>query len=868
MRTIDMPVIRSGEARPPAAEQVQSLLTPEAVQITLTYPELPGNAQKLVVEAGGHGNLPALVRNQSGIVDNYEIRINGMPQEWWNTTPPSVYLVPFGAPSGTYEEEVTIHFNPPRSAQAEAKVWELEVVAVSLAHGEVAGTVKAWVEITPYEELESELRPEIVTGRRRGEYALMVRNRANAPIDALVAAVDDQNALNFEFAEKQFVADPGRRAGTTFTARAKRHHWIGRPIDRRFEISARGVGGTNPASTRPITGTFRQKPWLPYWVPIVVPALIAAAALAWTLIPHKTTVPNLRRLTVAAAQIRLQKAHLTLSSDTPAQLPNRHIAWPRIIKQFPTAGSHVKNKTVVTVTIAEPLVPNLHGLTQSQAKDKLGGHGLALSSQPPKTRIVQDQNAFGKVIGQTPGPGRPARTGTQVSIIVGTASGLRKVPNVVGMTLAHADTTIREAGLAIVLPTLLPGQDPLKVTVQSQLPLAGQTVKATEAISVFLTPPPKPPPPPKPTTPTITRPSVGPTVAGLSAAAAMAAVAKAGAKTTIVQQFDVAKPGTVIGQIPPQGTPIKPGQTVELVVSAGYPEIVYSDGKHILTMNGGTGKGQQVIAKGSGVEDEPTWQPKGSLIAFRRGPDQDHGAIWMVDTSKGASSGHRMTAGPDDRRPAFSPDGKVIAFIRRTPTSSGGVDGDLCFVRTTSTLHQGSCIKDPAFNVDRPAWSPDGRAILVVVTDPTDQNQTELGEYTSATPFSSSPVDWQWQGLITDKMHGKKPGEGVLYAAFAPDGKQVAIVANWGATDLSLFRIFTAGWSNGQLGIPKGVTPSIRACEVAWRSDSGELAVTAADDCSSGVGALVRVKLSDPGTVTTLRAAGAQNPDWQFVQLR
>ena len=99
--------------------------------------------QKLVVEAGGHANLPALIRNQSGIVDNYEIQVKGMPDEWWNVAPPSVYLVPFGAPSGTYEQEVSIHFSPPRSAEAEAKVWELEVVAVSRAQGEVAGSTKS-----------------------------------------------------------------------------------------------------------------------------------------------------------------------------------------------------------------------------------------------------------------------------------------------------------------------------------------------------------------------------------------------------------------------------------------------------------------------------------------------------------------------------------------------------------------------------------------------------------------------------------------------------------------------------------------------------------------------------------------------------
>ena len=304
MRTMDMPVIRTGEPMPPGMTGVPSLLTPEAVQITITYPELPGGAQKLVVEAGGHANLPALVRNQSGIVDNYEIQIRGMPAEWCNVAPPSVYLVPFGAPSGTYEQEVALHFNPPRSAEAEAKVWELEIVAISRAQGEVSGSTKAWVEITPYEQLESELRPEIVTGRRRGEYALMVRNRANAPIDTLVNAVDSANALEFAFAKQRFVADPGRRDGTTFTVKARKQHWIGRPMDRRFEISAHGVAGTDPAATRPITGTFRQKPWIPYWVPIVVPAIIAAAVLIWTLIPHKTTVPNLRGLTADAANIR------------------------------------------------------------------------------------------------------------------------------------------------------------------------------------------------------------------------------------------------------------------------------------------------------------------------------------------------------------------------------------------------------------------------------------------------------------------------------------------------------------------------------------------------------------------------------------
>ncbi len=45
-----------------------------------------------------------------------------------------------------------------------------------------------------------------------------------------------------------------------------------------------------------------------------------------------------------------------------------------------------------------------------------------------------------------------------------------------------------------MLPTVPPGQDPTKVTIASQIPTAGETVKSGQPVQVFLVPPPKPPP--------------------------------------------------------------------------------------------------------------------------------------------------------------------------------------------------------------------------------------------------------------------------------------------------------------------------------------------------------------------------------------
>jgi hypothetical protein len=118
--------------------------------------------------------------------------------------------------------------------------------------------------------------------------------------------------------------------------------------------------------------------------------------------------------------------------------------------------------------------------------------------------------------------------------------------------------------------------------------------------------------------------------------------------------------------------------------------------------------------------------------------------------------------------------------------------------------------------------------------------------------------------LITDKMHGSKGTDAVLYAAFSPDGTQVALVANW--TDNQVFRLYTASWSNGQLGTPKPVTPTVRACELTWRADGGEVIVTQADNaCTSALGSLARLDLGSSATVTQLRASGAQNPSWQYL---
>src|SRR6476659_4165790 len=102
---------------PPQPQQFED---PDMARISLRMPDRDADKDSTLqtsVEPGQRERALALVRNQSGIVDNYVLRIENLPDDWWSIYPDTVYLVPFGT-GGTYEQEVEIHLHPPRTPQA------------------------------------------------------------------------------------------------------------------------------------------------------------------------------------------------------------------------------------------------------------------------------------------------------------------------------------------------------------------------------------------------------------------------------------------------------------------------------------------------------------------------------------------------------------------------------------------------------------------------------------------------------------------------------------------------------------------------------------------------------------------------------
>jgi hypothetical protein len=388
----------------------------EPVLLVLRAPgTAPGDGPPTIpLAVGTSGLLQGFVRNQTKRVDSYSLRVNGLPEQWVEISPPAVDLLPYGASGDAHESHFLVTITPPRDPTSRAGRHDFRFEAVSRATGAVVASVPGAIEIQPYFELQLEALPEVRGGRRRVRFTATAETTGNAPIEVELGARDREERFDLSFSPPTLLLEPNTPTDAQLTAKPRRPHWIGRPREQTLAVTAHAPG-VAPPPTQIVA--VRQKAWLPLWLPPVL-LLLAALAAAFVLTrPETATMPELTGETFNAAQLATARAGFTQTPVQQTRRASRRADIGKVIAQEPAAGEDAprdaKLVLVVGVSREQATVPDLKGMDLDQAQ-------AALRRAKLKLGPANGDGVKGVVARQAPQPGEKARAGTGVTVWLAT----------------------------------------------------------------------------------------------------------------------------------------------------------------------------------------------------------------------------------------------------------------------------------------------------------------------------------------------------------------------------------------------------------------------------------------------------------------
>ncbi|MFE4977946.1 TolB family protein [Kitasatospora sp. NPDC056651] len=222
-----------------------------------------------------------------------------------------------------------------------------------------------------------------------------------------------------------------------------------------------------------------------------------------------------------------------------------------------------------------------------------------------------------------------------------------------------------------------------------------------------------------------------------------------------------------------------------LIVSRAYTDPSRTTSAIVTLLPDGTGQHQVTQPPARARDDRPDWSPDGSTIAFdRTDPQTGNARLWTVSTAGGTEhqvdrlcdGGTTDCANEDERAPAFSPDGKQVAFSRSwgalDPSgnhqiqysdlylmSPGGTDVQRLTFLTNDKAYSGA--------VSNPSWSPDGKQLTFEYrTSATGQPANSRAIYVVSADGTGVRQLTPWELRAGDRANWSPDGTEILFTTY------------------------------------------------------------------------------------------------------
>lgn len=845
-------------------------------------PATVGAAGVAAVEAGRTLSYSATIRNESELVDNYELSVLGLPEGWSVVTPPTAFLVPLGSGRGESETTVRIDITPPRHFRSTAGIWTFEIIAISRTTASVAGRAIAQFEVRPFPAWSVEAVPVVNSGRLKARYRVAVRNDGNGDQDLWLLANEDSGRLRTRFKAGSLILQPGSVGVDVLTLRPRLPLPVGRTKEHRVGIDAvdtppevdadelslkeklaaqakeKGkaqAGGLAKGVKVGPRGVSFRAPRIPN------PAVLVRARVQKLTKAFKPDMAMLQRMRGGGEAAGPLTARQVVFRQKPI-IPLWFIGLLLLLALIGVA--------IYLLLPKEVRVPDVVGAESAFVAEKeLRKAGLVLS-QPVQKEVRPAP--VGSVVEQSPAARDKVEEGTAVTVVVAVPDGNAKVevPDLQGLTRVEADKRLRDFDL--LLGEAKPEDAGENFVVRSQIPAGDLSVAKGTAVRVFLEKPKKKAAKKKAaakggaaggaaggaggggsgggggggSAASVTIPAF----TGKNVAAYTAALSDRGLKAKVRRAIAAKPENTVLSVKPKVGAKAKKGATVTVRASAGPPTLAVQIGSKVRTFNMSSDapRAMGTFPRGGGSAVELDYAPSGDQVVYRSGRK-------IVVSGVAASARPRtIYAGPDVlEHPAFAPNGRTLAVIRREEG-----DGDLCFgkVGTADPFDQ-LCLPDDGWDLDgRISWRADGKAVLVPGRRASKPSVFGLRIYETERANTTAPEMWR-RSIATDVA---TTGKGVLAGAFAPSGGKVALVSNQKSDRFEVFVV-----DAGDLKLEDAESTDVAGCDVAWSADAKNLAVVQAGAACSGSSGTVRAFAADSPDDTKRVVGSGSSPVYRPV---
>jgi len=264
-------------------------------------------------------------------------------------------------------------------------------------------------------------------------------------------------------------------------------------------------------------------------------------------------VPNVVGATKDQATTILADARLVAAFGPGAISPT--IPVGQVISQSVAPGTKVKSGRVVTLELsigaASVTVPSLAGLSCTQAEAQLATaqlHGTCPTAATSYSSTVPAGQVVSYTVAGSTDLNPPAvPSGSTIVLSISGGDAPTAVPDVRGLSYTDAATKLTAAGFVVTQGSEFSSTIPLQQVVRT-VPAAGSQLAKGGSVTVYVS--------------TGPAPVVVPSVQGLTASQATAAISGAGLNPQILGTA-----GTCGATVPPAGTSVQPGSTVTCTLS-------------------------------------------------------------------------------------------------------------------------------------------------------------------------------------------------------------------------------------------------------------------------------------------------------------